>query len=225
VALNGRALSAANFSEERMKRLVEREFNLSWAEARRSDNALIAGRWWDRNTTAGEFSVESWIAAQLGLKLGDQLTFTVAGTPVTAPITSIRKVDWDSFQVNFYVIATPVTLRNTPASVITSLHLPAGEDRALDPLIRAMPNLTVIDAAAIVEQIRQITDQIAAAVEFVVLFTLASGLVVLYAAVAATQDERRYESALLRILGARSRHVVMAQVTEFLSIGLMASIP
>lgn len=225
VAINGRPVSAAGYADERAKRLVEREFNLSWASRMQSDNRLVAGRWW----TAADhgkalLSVEQGIAQTLGIAPGDMLTYRVADAAFSARVTSLRKVDWDSFQVNFFVIAPPGLLESFPASWITSFYLPAGQEAALDEMVRAYPNLTVIDVAALMTQVRAIMDRVAGAVEFVFLFTLGAGLMALYAAIAATHEERIYEAAILRTLGASRRQLVLGQLAEFAGIGLLAGI-
>jgi putative ABC transport system permease protein len=217
------AVSAGDYPDLRLKRLVEREFNLSWAAEPRPDNEIVAGRWWSAGPAREpEFSVEQGIARDFDLHVGDRLTFDVAGTPVSARISNLRKLDWDSFRVNFFVIASPGTLDSLPASFITSFHLAAGGEPEVDALVKRFPNLTVIDAGAIVHQIQEITAQVARAIEFVFLFSLLAGLAVLYAAIAATQDERRHESAVMRTLGARTAQLVRGQLAEFAALGLLA---
>jgi putative ABC transport system permease protein len=166
--------------------------------------------------------VEEGIAKTLGLKLGDQLTYQVAGQNFTARITSLRKVEWDSFRVNFFVIAPPGLLQHYPASYITAFYLPPGQEALLNNMVKEFPNLTVIDVAALMGHVRAMIDRVAAAVEFVFLFTLAAGLMALYAAIAATREERMYEAAVMRTLGASRRQLALSQLTEFALIGLLA---
>ena len=225
MAINGKPVSAASYADERAKRMVEREFNLSWAQTLRPDNRLVAGRWWSApRREAPEVSVEEWIAKELRIKIGDTLTYRIAGTSASATVTSIRKVDWDSFRVNFYVISTPGFLDAMPASYITSFHLPRESAAVLNELVRAFPNLTLIDVAALMQQVQAMTEQVAQAVQFVFLFTLLAGLMVLYSAIAATQDERLFEAAILRSLGARTRQILTGQLAEFLAIGFFAGL-
>lgn len=223
VAINGRQMNVADYPDDRAKRLVEREFNLSWAARMQGDNQLIAGRWWRVGEhDAEQLSVEEGIAKTLGLKLGDQLTYQVAGQDFTGRITSLRKVDWDSFRVNFFVIAPPALLEHYPASYITAFYLPSGQEALLNNMVKEFPNLTVIDVAALMGHVRAMMDRVAAAVEFVFLFTLAAGLMALYAAIAATREERMYEAAVMRTLGASRRQLALSQLTEFALIGLLA---
>ncbi|MDO8893306.1 MAG: FtsX-like permease family protein [Sulfurimicrobium sp.] len=223
LAINDRTVSAADFVDDRAKRLVEREFNLSWAEQLQNDNQIVAGRWWGKNHDgSAQWSVEEGIAKNLGIRLGDKLTYQVAGQNFSATVTSLRKVDWDSFHVNFFVIATPALLQDSPASHITAFYLPAGEEALLNGMVKAFPNLTVIDVAALMNQVRAMMERIAATVEFVFLFTLAAGLMALYAAISATREERMVEAAIMRTLGASGRQLLLSQLAEFILIGLLA---
>jgi putative ABC transport system permease protein len=222
-AINGRPVSAADYPEDRAKRLVEREFNLSWASAMQADNQIVAGRWWGKaEADSAQLSVEEGIAKTLDLKLGDTLSYQVAGQGFKARVTSLRKVEWDSFRVNFFVIAPPGLLENFPASYITAFYLPPGQENLLNEMVKTFPNFTVIDVAALMGQVRGMMERIAAAVEFVFLFTLAAGLMALYAAIAATREERVYEAAVMRTLGASRRQLALSQLSEFAAIGLLA---
>lgn len=224
VSINGRPVSAKDYTDERSQRLVEREFNLSWAAQARPDNRVVAGRFWHDAGAAPQWSVEEGIAQRLGIRLGDHLVFDIAGKQLPAVVSNLRKVDWDSMRVNFFVVGTPGLLRDEPASYITSFYLPQGKGQVLDELVRQFPNLTVIDVAAILRDVRSIMERVAQAVEFVFLFTLLAGLVVLYAAVVATRDERVYEAAVMRTLGARRRQLQAAQWIEFAVVGALAGL-
>ncbi len=223
IAINDKPISETNFADERSRRLVEREFNLSWAKDLRGDNRLISGKWWNgSNIATPQLSVEEGIAKSMNVNVGDTLTYDVAGTRFTASITSLRKLDWDSFKPNFFVIASPGVIDDFPASWMTSFRLPDKESGFTNQLVSAFPNLSVIDVSAIMQQVRSISDQVASAVEFVFVFTLLAGLVVLYAAITATQDERIFEGAIMRTLGGSRRQLTLAQLSEFAAIGLLA---
>jgi putative ABC transport system permease protein len=222
VAIGDRKVGAADYEDQRAKRLVEREFNLSWAERLRPDNKIVAGRFWKEGADTQELSIEEGIAKALGIKVGDSLSFDVGGSPFAAKVTSIRKVDWDSFKPNFFVIGTPALLKAHPASWITSFHLPQGREEVVGGLVQRFPNVSVIDLTAIMAQFQRITDQVSRAVEFVFLFAIAAGLVVLFAAISSTQEERIFEGAILRTLGASRRQLTILQLAEFLAIGLLA---
>lgn len=225
VSVNGKPLNVADYEDERAKRLAEREFNLSWAANMQSDNELVAGQWW----RAGDadkplLSLEQGLADTLKLKLGDQLTYDVAGTPLTLTISSLRKVDWSSMHVNFFAVTPPKVLDGYAANYLTSFHLPAGKEDALNQLVRQFPNLTIINVAAVLEQLQGLISKMSYAIEFVFAFSLLAGLAVLYAALMATREERVRESTLMRVLGASRKQVVLAMLVEFLCVGLLASV-
>lgn len=223
VAINGRTRSAEDYEDERAKQLIAREFNLSWAQRLRADNRIVAGRWWGPSAQrTDQFSVEQGLARTLGIGLGDALAFDLAGTRVTGTVTSLRRVEWDSFNVNFFVLAPPGLLDGQPASYVTSFHLPGERAEMLNGLVRAFPNVVLIDVAQALEHARGMLEQAARAVEFVVLFTLAAGLAVLYAAIAATRDERLHQAAVLRALGASRGRIARAQLAEFATLGAAA---
>ena len=160
-------------------------------------------------------SVEQDYAARLGLKLGDTLTYDVAGEAVSARVTSLREVRWDSFQPNFFVVFSPGVLDEVTGTLITSVHVDPGQRPLLVDLVRRFPEVTIIDLDALLTQVRGVMDKAALAVQYVFLFTLVAGLMVLLAAVQATRDERRYESAMLRTLGASRAVVFKGVAAEF----------
>ncbi|HSD53161.1 MAG TPA: FtsX-like permease family protein [Burkholderiales bacterium] len=224
VALNGAPVDVESY-QDRERRLVEREFNLSFMAERPAHNAVIGGSWFGRaELERGALSVEEGIAKSLGWKLGDTLTWQVAGRSFSAPITSLRKLDWDSMRVNFFVIATPQLLDGFPASYVTSFHLPAAQAAFVNRLSQRFPNMTVIDTSAILRQIQSMADKVIHAVQFVFLFALGAGVLVLYAALLATQDERVQEAAVMRALGASRAQVLAAQRAEFVALGLLAGL-
>uniref|UniRef100_UPI0026F09B27 ABC transporter permease n=1 Tax=Thiohalomonas denitrificans TaxID=415747 RepID=UPI0026F09B27 len=224
-AINGEPVTPEEYENPRAQRLSEREFNLSSARQLAPDNRIVAGQWWgapSRSEALHQWSVEEGIAETLGIEPGDRLRFQVAGKPVEGTVTSLRAVEWDSFRVNFFVIGTPALLEDEPASFITSFFVPEAERVALAELVRRFPNVTVVDVDAIMSRVRDIIGRVSLAVEFVFLFTLAAGIVVLLAAIQATRDERLRESALMRTLGASRRQVRGALIAEFLALGLLS---
>ncbi len=225
VAINTTSISGDSYPDPRARDLVEREFNLSWAEQMPEWNELVSGSWWSGPESGRmQLSVEEGIAERLGIRLGDELTYDVAGSRFTARVVNLRKVEWDSMKVNFFVIATPELLRDYPASYITSFYLPPDQVRVGDQLIREFPNLLVIDTGAMIDQVRGIMEQIAQTASVIFLFTLLSGLAVLYAALLATQDERINEAAILRTLGADSRYLRRLHLSEFAALGLLSGL-
>lgn len=224
-AVNGKPVSGADYEKagERAKRLAEREFNLSSTASFGSDNKLTAGKYWAADHSgAPELSVEEGFAETLGWKLGDRVRFDVAGSPLEARITSLRKVEWESFKPNFFVVVSPGGVQGFSASYISALHVPEAKLAAMDALVRDFPNLSVIDIDAVLAQVRSTVDQVSRVVESVFYFSLLAGLLVLVAAVQASQDERLQEAGVMRVLGASKRQLRLAQATEFGSLGLLA---
>ena len=222
VRVNDKAVSPDEFEDDRAKRLIEREFNLSYRDDVPPGNKVVAGRWFAPSSATSErseASVEEGLAKTLGLKVGDRLEFTVGGETVDMQILNLRKLNWDSMRVNFFVLTPPEVLQEYPASWITSFHLPNESGTFVSQLVRAFPNLSVIDVGAILRQLQHIMDQVAQAVQFVFLFTLLAGVIVLYATLATAADERRYELAVMRALGARRDQLRRALLAEFAAVG------
>jgi putative ABC transport system permease protein len=222
-AVNSQPRQHATYADERAQRLAEREFNLSWKSELPPGNQVVAGKWYGNDSTP-QFSVEQGLAETLGFKLGDELTFEVAGVPLSARLTSLRKLDWDSMRVNFFVVAPPGLLESFPVSYITSFHLPTDHSAMVGELVRAFPNITVIDVAAVVRQLQDSLDQVARAVQALFGLALIAGFMVLYAALQATSDERQHELAVMRALGARRSQLRLVLTTEFAALGATAGL-
>jgi putative ABC transport system permease protein len=220
VAVNGTPVSETGYADERARRLVEREFNLSYMDELPSYNAIAAGRWLD--PARPEVSVEQGIAERLGWKLGDELGFAVGGERFTARVTSLRRLRWDSMKVNFFVIAPPNLLERFPTSFVGAFRAPPGDEALTSELARRFPNVTVLDIGAMLREAQAMVDQLVHAVQFIFLFALGAGLLVLYCALAATEDERRREAAVMRVVGASRAQVARRSRAEFLAMGLVA---
>ncbi len=225
--VNGKPFDTARFGDTRARRLAEREFNLSALATLPPTNRVVAGAFWspEGGPDAG-LSLEEGLAKQLELALGDTLTFDVAGTPLTARVTSLRKVDWDSFQPNFFTLFAPHALDGLPTSYLGAVRVPETPQGAawVASLVSRNPNVLLIDVGDVLRQVQSIMDQVSRAVEFVFLFTLAGGLLVLQAAIASTQDARRFDAAVLRTLGASRRQLNAAQLAEFVLLGALAGL-
>jgi putative ABC transport system permease protein len=221
VAVNGKPVTPETFGAERAKRLVEREFNLSHTAQLPSHNTVTSGQW--KEDEVGAASVEDGLAKELGLKLGDTMRFDVGGATHEARITSLRKVDWGSMRVNFFVIFPVVQMPGLPATVITAFRAPevAGFDNTLS---RDFPNITSIDVSAQIDQVQRVLGQVIRAVEFLFAFTLATGLVVLFAAVTATREARAKEFAVMRALGASQVLLGRVQRAELAGVGALAGV-
>jgi putative ABC transport system permease protein len=219
IAINAKPVTPDDYADDRAKRLVEREFNLSHSATQPSQNKMVAGRWTPEEQDA--ISVEEGLAANLGLKLGDVLSFEVGGVQTVSKITSLRKVDWGSMRANFFAMYPVSKLPKVPATYMTAFKAPSAAhfDNAL---VRSFPNITSVDMSSTIAQVQRVLDQVIGAVEFLFGFALAAGLVVLFAAVSATREERAREFAIMRALGARSSLLRQVQRAELAAVGLLA---
>lgn len=225
VSISQRSVSPDDYDQPRARRLAAREFNLSWTAALPPDNEIMAGSWWGEGYRGDlQLSVEEGVAQTLGIRLGDRLTFLVAGDEVRAPVTSLRQVQWDSFRPNFFVLGSPGPLSDYPVTYITSFYLPPTQVDKLADLSKRFPSITVLDVTSLLRQVREIMDRGSQAVEYVFAFTLLAGLMVLYAGIQAGRELRIQESAVLRTLGLKRRQLLAAAASEFATLGLLAGL-
>lgn len=221
VAINGKPVDPDRYEGDRARRLAEREFNLSYARRLPPGNLIEGGRWHGDGDSPA-FSIEAGVAKTLGIAVGDTVSFDVAGQRVSAPVTSERRLRWDSMRVNFFFIASPGVIDQFPASLITSFHVPrSAEDFSL-ALTRAFPNISVIDVGVVMAQIDAMVDRLIIIVELVFGFAIAAGAVVLLAALQSTRDERAREFAVMRTLGARARQLRQSLLVELAAMGAAA---
>ena len=219
IQINGEDVRAERYTDERAQRLIEREFNLSHTAQAPAHNVVVQGTW--KPEEANAISMEEGIAKTLQLKLGDQLRFDMAGVVMDVRITSVRRVDWTSMRANFFAIYPVSAMPDMPMTYISAYRAPmkAGFDNAL---VNKFPNITNVDMGATINQIQKVLGQVIGAVEFLFAFTLAAGLVVLFAAVTATREERAREYAVLRALGAGNRLLRQVQTAELLGVGALS---
>lgn len=224
-AVNGESL------KERLKKLdpaaensVDREANLTWSDTVPVGNELVAGQWWQPATESALLSVEQGYAERLDLSLGDKLQFSIGSETIEAAVSSIRKLDWDSMQPNFFMVFPEGFLQQYPATYLTSLYLPAEQKRFLGQFLQRFPTITVIEMDAVIKQVRSIINQVSSAIELVLGLIIISGLLVLIASVQASMDSRLQESAVLRTLGASRQLVLGSLALEFSSLGFLAGI-
>ncbi|MBC7917188.1 MAG: ABC transporter permease [Rhodoferax sp.] len=219
VAINGKAVNPDDYAEDRAKRLVDREFNLSHSATLPSNNLIVKGQW--TADEADAISLEEGIATTLGLKIGDTLRFDIGGMQNESRISSLRKVDWGSMRANFFAMYPVSQLTDVPVTYMGAFRAPTtrGFDNAL---VRAFPNVTNVDMSNTINQVQRVLDQVIRAVEFLFGFTLAAGLVVLFAAVTATREERAKEFAVMRAVGAQSKLLRQVQRAELAGVGLLA---
>lgn len=221
VAINGRAPKVEDYTDRRAAGWINGETRLSWSERLPPANALLEGRWFEARTERPELSVDRMWTDMFHLKLGDTLTLRVGEREITATVSSIRGVEWDSFRPNFFLMLDPAHAADLPHSFVASFHL-QGQAGTLAALSREFPNVSLIDLQALLDRVRDIVARVTGAVSWVLGFSLLAGLLVLLAALAATADERRFEAALLRTLGAHRRQLSVAVLAEFATLGLLA---
>ncbi len=225
VEINGRDVKERSYPDPGGEWFVNREQNLSWTARLSASNEVIQGEWWPEDYAGPPLvSIEEEAAMETGLGVGDVLTFEVAGQTVEAEVASVRKINWDSFQPNFFLVFSPGALADYPTTYIASMRVEPEKRPALVELVRAHPAISVIDLDSILRQVRGIIEKASLAVQAVFFFTLAAGVAVLFAAVQSTIDERRFESAMLRALGARKRIVFSGVMAEFAALGAAAGI-
>lgn len=225
VAINQKPVSPQDFESGFARRMVERAANLSWLKDLPDDNKLISGRWWNETEHGqGLVSVERDYAEALDLQLNDVLTYQVADQTFDIRVVNLRDVSWDSFRPNFFLIVPPKLLDKFPLSYITSFYLPAEKGEVIARLIERFPNVTDIDVDAVLQQVRRLIERVNWSLEFIFVFALLAGLLVLYAAVQTSRFERRQELAVLRALGAQTRQLNLGLIAEFGILGLLAGL-
>ncbi len=223
--INGSPVNPDDYKDPRANRLAAREFNLSYSETMQTDNRLVAGQWWEGDSqTKNSFSVEEGIAETLGIKMDDTLTYSVAGQEISGQVDNLRWVEWDSFNVNFFVVSNPAALKTYPSTFISSFYIPESERSILIDLVKQYPSITVFDVDALLNQVRAIMNQVVRTVEFVFIFTLLTGLAVLFAALQSTHDERTHESALMSALGANRKQIMSGLIAEFMFLGIITGL-
>lgn len=222
IALNDKPMRVDDFESPRAQRLLQRDFNLSYAPTLEGNGEVIAGQ--ALNPEAFEVSMESDVANLLGMRIGDDLTFEVAGQPVTVSVSSIRKVDWENMRPNFFALLSPRALIDEPQTFITSLYVPPEKAMVTQTLVNSFPNLTVFDVGAMLAQLQSVLDRVSTAIQGLFGFAILAGVVVLAAALSSSRDERVRESALLRALGATNQQLSSAQRIELLMIGALAGL-
>jgi putative ABC transport system permease protein len=217
VEINNRTVMQSDYSKDNARRLVDREFNLSYTMDLPGGNQVVAGNWFKEDKP--QISVETGIAKTLGLKLGDRLAFEIAGETISAEITSLRTLEWGSMRVNFFVIMPPVLLQDLPQSWITAYYQPPSIEVQDFRLTQRYPNITVVDVANSLQQIQDVLNRLGAALGLLFTFTIAAAILVLFAAISATQDERFRDAALLKAVGASSPTLAAIASIELAIVG------
>ena len=222
--INNELVKAEDYDNPRTKRLATRLFNLTWSNQLPTENDVVKGEWWGNTQNKTQFSFDEALAQQLGIKLGDEVTYYISGASVTAPVTNFRTINWDSFKPNFFVISPDKTLQDFPATYISSFYLDKNNKDFLTQLVRQFPNITVIDVQSMISQIRNIMDKVTLVIEAVFMFTLVAGILVMIATMQSTHDERIRDNAIMKTLGASKRQLRKILFTEFFLIGVISSL-
>jgi putative ABC transport system permease protein len=223
-AINGRRVEDLQFQGPRGRGFADREQNLTWASELGDDNRIVAGHWWGTQQDGAPLaSVAVEYRDSLGLKLGDRLSFDIAGEPLEVTIASFRLVKWDSFRPNFFIMFPPGLIDAAAGTYMTSAFLaPTGS--AMAQLVHRFPGVSIFNVGDLLAQVRSVIDKAVTAVQSVFLFTLLAGLTVLLAAVQSSRAERGYETAILRVLGASRSMIVSSVLTEFSLLGALSGL-
>jgi putative ABC transport system permease protein len=226
LAINDVPVDPADYADENTRRLVEREFNLSFErELAQQDNRIVAGRWWRADELENQLvSVEEGVAAKLRVKVGDRLRWGLGGREAEVTVQSIRAVRWDSFGVNFFVVATPGVLAKEPSTWVASFFVPPDQSHLETALVRALPNVTLVNVGELLERIRSLIDRLASAVSLLASLTLLAGVLVVAASLLLSQQERQREASILRALGASRGQLRGALLCEFALVGALAGL-
>ena len=224
-SINGRSVDELHFEGERADNFATREQNLTWTTELGTDNRIVAGNWFTAADVGKPLvSIATEFEESLGVHVGDRLMFDVAGEAFDVRVASVRKVKWDSFQPNFFIVFAPGVLDDTAGSYMTSAYFSAANARPLAQLAKTFPSVSIFDIDDLLAQVRSVLDKAVLAVQSVFIFTLFAGLTVLMAAVQSSRDERRYESAMLRTLGASRSTVLQGVLAEFTTLGLLSGL-
>ena len=223
VEIKGKPVTPDDYESPRSKRLLQREFNLSSVKELPEANIMLEGEWFKEEGETG-FSVEESVMERFALKLGDTLTFDIAGQKATQTITSVRRVNWDNLTPNFFVLAAPSSMSKLPQTLITSLYVPPEDTKLIPQLVKQHPSVSAIDITAIMMQIKDLISKAALAIQAIFGFTLISGIIVLFAALQSQRAERRRELAILKTIGASRKQLKKTILTEFALVGGIAGL-
>jgi len=223
VRISGTPVDEYEFPEGGGGFFVRQETNFTWQDKLPDTNQITSGEWWGEGYSGAlQASLDERIAGRLGIAVGDSLGLNVGGEEFDVPITSLRTIEWDSMRPNFYLMLSPGEVEQLPQTVIAAVYVPPDRRLVLNQFVRAFPGVTVFDLEVIMVQVRMVIERASLSVQYVFLFTLLAGVIVLLAAVQATRDERRFESALLHTLGARRSTIMQGIAVEFMALGALA---
>ena len=223
--INNQDVKTYKFPDEEGRWMANREANLTWATELSSSNHLVKGEWWPKNYSGVPLvSLEEEAAIEMGVDIGDQLNFVVAGLEIETIVSNMREVNWDSFQPNFFMVLTPGALDDFPRTYVASTRVEEHQKSVLHDITRNYPTVSIIDLNSILQQVKNIIDKASLAIQVVFLFTLAAGIAVLFAVVESTVDERRFEGAILKTLGLNRRTIMLGMLVEYTALGFVAGL-
>ena len=223
-AINGQPITEAQKDSHESFR---RELNLSWTAELPEGNKVTEGQWWDEVDSAATIapvSLEDEIAEELGLTLGDRITFSVGGLTFESEVVNTRTLNWDNMTPNFYFLFPEGLLEEYPRTSMTSLYIPPEQKLLVNDLLRKYPTVQVIELDKIIDRIRTIVSQVTRGLEVMTMLILSCGVLVMFAAVSLSMSERLQESAILRTLGSSRRLILGIQLVEFSTLGIMAGL-
>jgi putative ABC transport system permease protein len=209
---------------QEQRRGIGRELNLTWRNELPNKNEITSGQWFSATDPKPEVSIESGVAERLAVSVGDTLTFQLGSETFTTPVTSIREVDWQSLQPNFFMIFNEQVLSDFPATYIASLYVDKSKEERFDRFMAEYPTISMIDVDALISQLRMVIDQVSVAVEFILILVVIAGSLVLLAQVQASMEEREREIAILRTLGAKGSLLRNSVLLEFVCLGLVSGL-
>ena len=218
-------IARARLTEPKLEsRRGSRELNLTWSPDLPIGNSISGGQWWNDGATGLEVSVESDYARDMGLRLGQELTFNIAGIEKKAVLSNLRDVDWSSMQPNFFFVFSEPLVEANSASYMASVYIAPADRPKLGPLLRQQPTISMLDVDQILQQVQRVVAQLSLAVESILVMVLGAGVLVLVASIQASIDERRHESAILRTLGASKALIRRILWVEYASLGFVAGL-
>ena len=218
-------IARARLTEPKLEsRRGSRELNLTWSPDLPIGNSISGGQWWNDGATGLEVSVESDYARDMGLRLGQELTFNIAGVEKKAVLSNLRDVDWSSMQPNFFFVFSEPLVEANSASYMASVYIAPADRPKLGPLLRQQPTISMLDVDQILQQVQRVVAQLSLAVESILVMVLGAGVLVLVASIQASIDERRHESAILRTLGASKALIRRILWVEYASLGFVAGL-
>ena len=231
VAINGETIT-----RERMSKSdgLSREVNFTQTTELPASNEVVDGSWWDSPPSELEFSMEEQVATEIGVGVGDKIEFSVGGLKFVATLASIRSVDWQSMNPNFYVVFYPGALDRYAPNWVTAVRASQTENvnkgalakqaPFVSKMIKLYPAAVVLELGDVIARIRDVISRVTQGLELILLLVLICGALVLFAAIGVSYDERLRENAILRTLGSSKKIIIGALAIEYATLGAIAGL-